>query len=94
MVGKGEFSLKLYISVVFNDEESRKLLYLLKRQKKFSIPYTRKYCIVTTENSMELFNSNKNLLDYYYDDINNDIVNITNSVDNYKNKRKILRIRK
>ena len=92
LVGKGEFSLKPYLSIAFNDEKSRKLLYLLNETKEFSTPYTRKDYIITSENSMELFNSNKSLLDDYHEDINNDIVNIANSVDYYKkNKRKILR---
>ena len=44
---------------------------------------------------MELFNTNKKLLDDYHDDINNDIVSIADSVDYYKkNKRKILKSKK
>ena len=52
--------------------------------KEFISPYSRKDYIVTSENSIELFDKNKQLLKDYHSQINNDILKISETVEDYK----------
>lgn len=92
LVGQGEFKLSTEYSYVLNSNKDYKTLDLLYEMKEFISPYSRKDYIVTSENSIELFDKNKQLLKDYHSQINNDILKISETVEDYKkNKKKILK---
>lgn len=88
LAGKGVCNIKPYLSYWLNNSnKSTQTLDLLHLTQHFTSPYTSKDFVITWEECLELFRKNKYLLDDFYDEIYNNIINIYN--DNVKAKELI-----
>lgn len=87
--GKGIYKLHPFLSCIFNiernnDDAISNLFYT----DDITSPYDKKDFIAITEENTEKFKKNISLLEYFYDDVRDDIINIAKLTEKIKVKKK------
>lgn len=87
----GNIHLKPYFSMILGDSDiNYEAIKNLTLRSDYTSPYNRKSFIFTSEECVDMFNSNKNIFSDFHDDIMSSITSIVEDVK-VKNKRKFKR---
>lgn len=91
LAGSGEYQLKPFLSYYFNNEDSRVALDVLHTNSDILCSCTTLDYVFISEMCINLFEKNKELFDYYHENISDDILGVVDTVEYYKeNEKKIL----
>lgn len=93
--GLGKFNINPYFSYSLNlNQKSKEVLDLLLENEILDSPYNEQDFIAISNKCIELLNSNKSLLNDFYNEIVNNILNIVKTINNPENIKKIKHIKR